>query len=265
MKSIDDAPFEAAELKIMSRAGRHPRVTNLYGCCTDPADSKQCLVLERAEHGSISDFFLNNEDAVLASDVLLTVAKQASEAMHHISTLGIVHRDIAARNVLVFSLSPSDRKQVNIKVTDFGRSRASRQSTIHSIRPDSASPVEWMAPESFMKGVWSSETDVWSFGVFMWELYSQCHLPYWDQLQPGQVVRDLICKDRQVLNQPDGCPDHVYAIMQSCWKYNRKERPSFYDLCQALQEALYKELAVGVQRCFVAACVFGCICFFTIA
>lgn len=143
--------------------------------------------------------------------------------MNYLQSQRFVHRDLAARNILLASLTQA-------KISDFGLSRALRPSdNYYQSTTGGKWPIKWYAPESFDYGTFSHASDVWSFGVTLWEMYSFGQPPYGELL--GSVVIELI-KKAQRLSKPDKCPDNVYRIMENCWNYEPKERPTFRYLAE---------------------------------
>jgi serine/threonine protein kinase len=131
-----------------------------------------------------------------------------------------IHRDLAARNVLV---APGDGlHKVTVKIGDFGLSRISRRS--YYMSTSKTIPFKWSAPEVLVMGAYSNRSDVWSFGILMWEVFSFGKIPF-PTIQNSELLQALNNKVRP--EQPENCPDEVYEVMQQCWQFIVKERPAF--------------------------------------
>lgn len=143
--------------------------------------------------------------------------------MNYLQSQHFVHRDLAARNILLASMHQA-------KISDFGLSRALRpDDNYYQASQGGKWPIKWYAPESFNFGTFSHASDVWSFGVTLWEMFSYGQPPY-GVMQGVEVIKMI--GDGQRLARPDNCPDHVYVMMENCWHYNPKERPTFRHLTE---------------------------------
>lgn len=138
--------------------------------------------------------------------------------MHYLQTQHFVHRDLAARNILLSSLHQA-------KISDFGLSRAlGAGNDYYRTNRGGKWPIKWYAPESCNYGTFSHASDVWSFGVTLWEMYSFGMPPY-GEMNSQEVIQMIERGDR--LPKPLDCPANVYDIMSSCWNYSPKDRPTF--------------------------------------
>lgn len=137
--------------------------------------------------------------------------------MNYLETKRFVHRDLAARNILLSSIHQA-------KISDFGLSRALCNSDYYTSAGGAKWPVKWYAPESLNYGTFSHASDVWSFGVTLWEMFSFGLPPYGDM--PGAEAQKLLDSGVRLL-QPENCPDNVFDIMSSCWNYKPRDRPTF--------------------------------------
>lgn len=138
--------------------------------------------------------------------------------MHYLESQHFVHRDLAARNILLTS-----RQQA--KISDFGMSRSlSAGSDEYQFTQGGRWPIRWYAPESFNNGIFSHASDVWSFGVTLWEMFALGAPPYGDLLNVDAIK---LVDSGERLPQPDLCPAYIFAVMNSCWNYHPKERPTF--------------------------------------
>jgi hypothetical protein len=224
-----------AEVALMARLGNAPNVAVCYGLAREPPAAagtlgRDCLVMEHAPHGALSDCLEGLDEAALPPAALLAIAVQVAQGMSAVAAAGIIHCDLAARNVLVFATSPP-----HVKVTDFGLSRLS--AGVHSVPGTHGGvlAVRWAPPEAISgRRRWVPElSDMWSFGVLLWEVYTRGFVPY-DLLQSDEAVATHVCGGGR-LDQPAGCPDAVYGVMRACWAQRPQERPSFATIAAWLQ------------------------------
>ena len=190
--------------------------------------------------------------------VKIAIAMQVADAMDHLHLHNVVHRDLAIRNVLAFRFDPQNWKNVQIKVTDYGLSLLINKgltvgSSVVEIGTNSSSaagPTRWMAPESIKRRAYSKKTDVWSFAVVLYEIWTLGMIPYCVVSDDADVARRVM--DGERLERPDNCPDLVNAMMQNCWNSAPKDRPSMTELQTALQEAFMEEsLEAAKTECVV--------------
>jgi len=224
------------ELKIMVTVGEHPNIVSLIGACTR---GEPILVLVRlAENGCLlnqlkksrENPYINveNKKEHFTHSDKIKIARDVAKGMSHLSSKVCVHRDLAARNVLL-------GKDNLAMVSDFGLSRDVYESGEYENTSGGMLPVRWMAPESLEDYTYGVKSDVWSFGVVMWEIESGGKMPY-SGLGGIEIVDFL--KSGQRLKQPDGCPDNIYQIMTTCWSYDPLKRPSFGELVTSLEHEL---------------------------
>jgi serine/threonine protein kinase len=150
--------------------------------------------------------------------------------MTAIAEIGMVHRDLAIRNVLLLSYDPTNVGVTCVKVCDFGLSVSTYGKSHRTVVGDTL-PVLYMPPESLKKRRYSEKSDVWAFGVTAWELLSDGDIPYVDQLGANPevgILAYIVGGGR--LSQPDGCSDSLWAVVQSCWAKNPMDRPTFTEL-----------------------------------
>mmetsp|Transcript_37332 Transcript_37332/g.88737 ORF Transcript_37332/g.88737 Transcript_37332/m.88737 type:complete len:160 (+) Transcript_37332:1815-2294(+) len=133
---------------------------------------------------------------------------------------------------------PDNAGAVEVKIADYGLTRQ----RLCYYGGSEAAPIRWMPPEALKRRWWSDKSDVWAFGVLMWELWSMAELPF-PFVSCDQQVAMLVCSGRR-LEKPKGCPEGVFALMERCWEEQAARRPSFEELQAELQD-LYVELAVA--------------------
>ncbi len=186
-----------------------------------------------------------DEDGVdIGNLVKIAICMQVADAMTHLHLHNVVHRDLAIRNTLAFQFDPQNWKLVLVKVTDYGLSLLVDKGftggasviEIAIMSTNAAGSLRWMAPESIMRRVYSKKSDVWSFGVVLYEVWTLGMIPYHLIADDKEVAR--LVTEGERLWRPDNCPQQVWAIMQDCWKSAQKDRPSMPELQIALQEVL---------------------------
>nr|BAG55514.1 protein tyrosine kinase tec [Hartaetosiga gracilis] len=219
-----------AEAEIMKQF-KHKNLVNLYGVVTKKRPLM--IVTEFMRNGCLLNYLRDhNSELQGRAPVLLYMSIQVANAMVFLEEHGFIHRDLAARNCLV-------GEHYAVKVTDFGLSRYTLDDE-YTASEGTKFPIKWSAPEVFEFGRFSSKSDVWSFGVLLWEIWSIGIQPYPDKTN-AQTVEFLDKGGR--LNCPYGCPDHIFDIMKECWHKDIELRPPFADLYYKLEEnkALYDQ------------------------
>ncbi|XP_011374452.1 tyrosine-protein kinase Fes/Fps isoform X2 [Pteropus vampyrus] len=200
----------------------HPNIVRLIGVCTQKQPIY--IVMELVQGGDFLTF-LRTEGARLRMKTLLQMVGDAAAGMEYLESKCCIHRDLAARNCLV------TEKNV-LKISDFGMSREEEDGIYAASGGLRQVPVKWTAPEALNYGRYSSESDVWSFGILLWETFSLGASPYPNL--SNQQTRDFIEKGGR-LPCPELCPDAVFRLMEQCWAYEPRQRPSFSTIYQELQ------------------------------
>ncbi|XP_069030953.1 platelet-derived growth factor receptor beta-like isoform X1 [Embiotoca jacksoni] len=176
-----------------------------------------------------------SDSALLSLNDLVSFSYQISQAMNFLSSRKCVHRDLAARNVLV-----CEGKLV--KVCDFGLARDLLKDEDYIARGNSFLPLKWMSPESIFQNIYSSQSDVWSYGVLLWEIFSLGCSPYPDLAMTQEFYSAL--KRGYRMNRPEHAPQNIYDLMKRCWDEKPQSRPSFSSLAVSVGNMLsddYKE------------------------
>ncbi|XP_053934192.1 tyrosine-protein kinase Fes/Fps isoform X2 [Cuculus canorus] len=199
----------------------HPNIVRLIGVCTQKQPIY--IVMELVQGGDFLSF-LRSEGPHLRVKELIKMTENAAAGMEYLESKHCIHRDLAARNCLV------TEKNV-LKISDFGMSREEEDGIYASTGGMKQIPVKWTAPEALNYGRYSSESDVWSFGILLWEAFSLGAVPYTNL--SNQQTREAVEQGVR-LDPPEQCPDEVYRLMQRCWEYDPRKRPSFSTIHQDL-------------------------------
>uniref|UniRef100_A0A8B9M2Z7 Proto-oncogene tyrosine-protein kinase receptor Ret n=1 Tax=Astyanax mexicanus TaxID=7994 RepID=A0A8B9M2Z7_ASTMX len=228
----------------------HPHVIKMYGACSQ--DGPLYLIVEYAKYGSLRNFlresrkvgpsymgsdanrnssYLENPDErALTMGDLISFAWQISRGMQYLAEMKLVHRDLAARNVLV----AEGRK---MKISDFGLSRDVYEEDSYVKRSKGRIPVKWMAIESLFDHIYTTQSDVWSFGVLLWEIVTLGGNPY-----PGIAPERLfnLLKTGYRMEKPENCTEEMYSLMLRCWKQEPDKRPTFSEISKELEKMMVK-------------------------
>lgn len=225
VKTLADSSPEAraefdGEAKIM-KAIDNNNVVQLLGLCTDKAPFY--MIMEFMAKGDLKGFLRDNRpkrgrDTTLSLRQLAIMGAGVANGMGYLAQMHIVHRDLAARNCLV-------NDNLDVKVGDFGLTRKTYSRDYYRMTGSAPLPIRWMPPESFMDGVFSTASDIWAFGVMLWEIQTFGKLPYAD-LNNGEVA-EQVSEDDYRLPSPGGCPSAIYDVMQMCWEEDGEDRGTF--------------------------------------
>ncbi|KAM4601262.1 epithelial discoidin domain-containing receptor 1 isoform 2-T2 [Polymixia lowei] len=240
------------EVKILSRL-KDPNIIRLLGVCvsSDPL----CMVTEYMESGDLNQYLSHrvlldktgpsHNTPTISYPALISMASQIASGMKFLSSLNFVHRDLATRNCLVGGErgeSGGERGgERPIKIADFGMSRNLYAGDYYRIQGRAVLPIRWMAWECILMGKFTTASDVWAFGVTLWEMLSVCQEQPYSNLTDEQVIDNAgeFFRDhgRQVyLSRPAVCPQGLYELMLSCWNRDCKLRPSFAHIHSFLTE-----------------------------
>ncbi|XP_058055308.1 tyrosine-protein kinase receptor [Anopheles bellator] len=217
------------EAAIMAKFN-HPNIVHLIGVCFDR--HPRFIVLELLAGGDLKNFLREGRNkperpSPLTMKDLIFCALDVAKGCRYMESKRFIHRDIAARNCLLSSKGPGRV----VKIADFGMARDIYRSDYYRKGGKAMLPIKWMPPEAFLDGIFTSKTDVWSFGVLLWEVFSLGLMPYTGL--PNRDVMQLVTGGGR-LDAPQGCPIAVYRIMADCWNPTPEERPSFSNLLERL-------------------------------
>ena len=241
VKTLKSSPSEDVqkafekEIKFMSRL-KDDNVIRLLGICTT---GTPFIMMEYMENGDLNgylqqfDYSTKTESPLAVNeirlDALLYMSIQIASGMNYLSSCKFIHRDLAARNILV-------GVDYTVKIADFGMSQNLYSAYYYKVGGRICLPIRWMAYECFF-GKFSVKTDVWAFGITLWEIFTLCRYQPFRELSDQEMIKDAIKgADRKIPYQPDICPDNIYNIMKSCFHHEPSERAGFNALYDQLNE-----------------------------
>nr|Q91147.1 RecName: Full=Fibroblast growth factor receptor 2; Short=FGFR-2; Flags: Precursor [Notophthalmus viridescens]AAA49395.1 fibroblast growth factor receptor 2 [Notophthalmus viridescens] len=229
-----------SEMEMMKMIGKHKNIINLLGACTQ--DGPLYVIVEYASKGNLREYLRTRrppgmeysfdinripEEQMTFKD-LVSCTYQLARGMEYLASQKCIHRDLAARNVLV--------TETNVmKIADFGLARDINNIDYYKKTTNGRLPVKWMAPEALFDRVYTHQSDVWSFGVLMWEIFTLGGSPY-----PGIPVEELfkLLKEGHRMDKPGNCTNELYTMMTDCWRAVPSQRPTFKQLVEDLDRIL---------------------------
>ncbi|XP_033732015.1 tyrosine-protein kinase Abl-like isoform X2 [Pecten maximus] len=221
--ALKDFLEEACIMKEM----KHPNLVQLLGVCT--REPPFYIVTEFMTHGNLLDFLRGSPKGEVGATILMHMATQIASGMAYLETRMFIHRDLAARNCLV-------GENHLVKVADFGLARLMKDDT-YTAHAGAKFPIKWTAPEGLAFNRFSTKSDVWAFGVLLWELATYGMSPY-----PGVELTEVyhLLERGYRMDRPAGCPANVYELMMRCWHWDPKDRPTFKDIHNSLEHMFEK-------------------------
>ncbi|XP_003974642.2 fibroblast growth factor receptor 1-A isoform X3 [Takifugu rubripes] len=248
-----------SEMEMMKIIGKHKNIINLLGACTQ--DGPLYVIVEYASKGNLREYlrarrppgmeYCYNPDQVPVENMsikdLVSCAFQVARGMEYLASKKCIHRDLAARNVLV-------TEDNVMKIADFGLARDIHHIDYYKKTTNGRLPVKWMAPEALFDRIYTHQSDVWSFGVLLWEIFTLGGSPY-----PGVPVEELfkLLKEGHRMDKPSTCTHELYMMMRDCWNAVPSQRPTFKQLVEDLDRCLamtsnqeYLELSMPLDQCY---------------
>ncbi|XP_074460349.1 fibroblast growth factor receptor 4 isoform X5 [Larus michahellis] len=229
-----------SEMEMMKLMDKHKNIINLLGVCTQ--DGPLYVIVEFAAKGNLREYLRARRPPTpdYAFDVaampeeqlsfkdLVSCVYQVARGMEYLESKRCIHRDLAARNVLVTAESV-------MKIADFGLARDVHDIDYYKKTSNGRLPVKWMAPEALFDRVYTHQSDVWSFGILMWEIFTLGGSPY-----PGIPVEELfkLLKEGHRMDRPSNCTHELYMLMRECWHAVPSQRPTFKQLVEGLDKIL---------------------------
>ncbi|XP_007521118.1 tyrosine-protein kinase FRK isoform X2 [Erinaceus europaeus] len=216
--SMDSNDF-LREAQLMKKL-RHPKLIQLYAVCT--LEEPIYIITELMRYGSLQEYLQNDAGLKIHLCQQVDMAAQVASGMAYLESQSYIHRDLAARNVLV--------GEHNIyKVADFGLARVFKvdNEDIYESKHEIKLPIKWTAPEAILTNKFSIKSDVWSFGILLYEIMTYGKTPY-SGMTGAQVIQRL--NENYRLPQPSNCPPQFYTIMLECWNAEPQKRPTFESL-----------------------------------
>ncbi|CAF1179921.1 unnamed protein product [Rotaria sordida] len=206
------------EANIMKKL-RHDKLVQLYAVCTEPPDQPIYIVTELMCNGSLLDHLRDASGRELKLPALVDMAAQIAFGMAYLEHEHYIHRDLAARNVLV-------GENGVVKIADFGLARIINEDQ-YVARAGAKFPIKWTAPEAAIYGKFTIKSDVWSYGILLYELITYGQVPY-----PGMANREVLDQIQRGYRMPrhENCPEKIYDYMLRCWDSSPDNRPTFEHL-----------------------------------
>ena len=198
----------------------HPNILKLLGVCFDK--EPLCLLFEYMDLGDLNSYLRRTAISSSRSSSTLTVqqltdmAVDIAAGLEYLALRHFVHRDLATRNCLI-------NEKLLVKISDFGLSKDIYCKDYYKLGEKSVLPIRWMPPEAITFSTFTTQSDIWSFGIVLWEIFSSGTQPYC-ALSNEEVVDHVT--NGQILRCPGDCPKELYALMVNCWATNPKERPT---------------------------------------
>ncbi|XP_015772817.1 PREDICTED: fibroblast growth factor receptor 1-like [Acropora digitifera] len=228
---------KAKKGREIEHVGKHKNIVNFLGACTK--GERLLVIIEYAPYGNLGDFLRShrymfkpvwgkssalNPELEFNISHLVNFSYQVCRGMEFLASKKCIHRDLAARNVLV-------GEEYVMKIADFGFARDIYATDEYVKTTGGVFPVKWMALESLFSRVYSEKSDVWSFGICLWEIFTLGGTPY--HRIGTECLVDFLSEGNR-MESPQGCPEEFYTIMQDCWRKETKDRPSFAELSEQI-------------------------------
>ena len=199
----------------------HPNIVRLLGVCAQ--ERPYYIITEFLKHGNLLEYLNSSDGKSLLQPQLIKMAAQVADGMLHLEKLDCIHRNLAAENIQV-------GENFVCKLSNFHYAQAKKLGHTFPIRPS----VKWAAPEVLTDQMFSTKSDVWSFGIVLYELVTQGSKPYSDMTD--KEVKQKVTQEGYQMPCPKDCPEKLYSIMQQCWKKESTLRSTFATLQRQLKD-----------------------------
>jgi serine/threonine protein kinase len=192
------------------------------------------MINEYLNNGDLHEYLVLQRFKTIDLTNFLYISMQIVSGMIYLFEKNFLHNDLSTRNILI-------SENMNIKITNIAQYRRKYHSDYYKLA-NRLLPVRWMSIESLLSGIYSEMSDVWSFGVLLWEMFSYGMQPYYGQTNP-EVIEMI--RDRKLLTCPLHCPKKIYALMCSCWEEVSNQRPTFMEIMRRLKQFEEKSTTIS--------------------
>jgi len=234
LKSLVDAKAEKEffkEIEILEKLD-HKNIVKFYGI--SKFKETLYLILEYVNGGDLLTYVekLAQKKKLISEIIKKQIILEICEGMEYMHSKSVLHRDLACRNILV---NIGEDEKIVPKISDFGMSRTGEYNDYYKLDTTRQIPVRWTAPEIFKKNKFYSYSDVWSFGIVIFEIFSDGERPY-GRLDSNQEVLDYVLS-KKIIEKSEKCPDEIYEkVMKPCFTFEYQKRPTFSNLIQILKK-----------------------------
>ncbi|XP_065217528.1 fibroblast growth factor receptor 2-like [Planococcus citri] len=218
-----------SEMELMKLLGSHQNILRLLGCCSQ--GGPLLVITEYAQNGNLKNCLQKHlhHSIKMEESTLLTYARQIAQGMVYLSSIKCIHRDLAARNILVTA-------QFTMKIADFGLARDVRHTEYYKKTSNGRLPIKWMAPEALFHNKYTTQSDVWSYGILFWEIITLGDNPY-PSIEDFTGLRNALMQNYR-MEKPPNASTNVYNLMMDCWNFEPEDRPNFLSIVERLEELL---------------------------
>jgi len=227
--SSNDASSGFVREAVLMNQFDHPNILKLLGVCFE--QEPFCIIFEYMELGDLNKYLrskavnLGLPSSSLTMQQLVDMAINIAAGLEYLAGCHFVHRDLATRNCLI-------NHQLFVKISDFGLSKDIYSKDYYRLGDKSVLPIRWMPPEAIVFAKFTTQSDIWSFGIVLWEIFSGGAQPYYT-LSNEEVMKYVT--DEKVLRCPSSCPSEIYDLMVDCWAVNPDDRPTASEVHNGLQ------------------------------
>lgn len=207
----------------------HPNIVEFIGIAVD--EEPIYIIMELVNGGSLLNYLKTHQsEEQVPLKKKMDMSRDCASGMQYLEECGVIHRDLAARNCLI---EKQDKNNLRLKISDFGLSKElDSEKEYYKMFSNKTLPTRWAAVESFKKGIISHKTDVWSYGVTCWEIFSYGAQPY--GMLSNLDIRELVISGKR-LERPEDCPEIIFdQLIKVCWLENPDQRPSFSKIIETI-------------------------------